>query len=102
MELGSPRATQQTLFRRSSMATAEDVQQIPGVSRPFRKRSRTEQPNISTQLQINLQPDNVNNADACGVVLGRFLAYLARQQAIVDGSGEGSTTGLVGQQPGGG
>ncbi|GFH25405.1 uncharacterized protein HaLaN_23358 [Haematococcus lacustris] len=35
-------------------------------------------------------------------VLGRFLAYLARQQAIVDGGGEGSTTGLVGQQPGGG
>ncbi|KAJ9510182.1 hypothetical protein QJQ45_015654 [Haematococcus lacustris] len=32
------------------MATAEDVQQIPGVSRPLRKRSRTEQPNISTPV----------------------------------------------------
>ncbi|KAJ9506910.1 hypothetical protein QJQ45_002476 [Haematococcus lacustris] len=54
MELGSPRATQrlqmQTLLRRSSMATAEDVRQIPGVSGPLRKRSRTDQPNISTPV----------------------------------------------------
>ncbi|GFH33552.1 BED-type domain-containing protein, partial [Haematococcus lacustris] len=54
MELGSPRATQrlqmQTLLRRSSMATAEDVQQIPGVSGPLRKRSRTDQPSISTPV----------------------------------------------------
>ncbi|KAJ9527596.1 hypothetical protein QJQ45_025861 [Haematococcus lacustris] len=80
MELGSPRATQrlqmQTLLRRSSMATA-DVQQIPGVTGPLRKRSRTDQPSISTP------------------------AYLANQQAIVDGSGGSSTTGVVGQQSGG-
>ncbi|KAJ9522273.1 hypothetical protein QJQ45_008101 [Haematococcus lacustris] len=54
MELGSPRATQrlkiQTLLRRSSMATAEDVQQIPGVTGPLRKRSRTDQPSISTPV----------------------------------------------------
>ncbi|KAJ9516035.1 hypothetical protein QJQ45_024446, partial [Haematococcus lacustris] len=34
-------------------------------------------------------------------VLARFLAYLANQQAIVDGSGGSSTTGVVGQQSGG-
>ncbi|KAJ9522425.1 hypothetical protein QJQ45_008286 [Haematococcus lacustris] len=62
MELGSPRATQrlqmQTLLRRSSMATAEDVQQIPGVSGPLRKRSRTDQPNISTPVcnRMGLRP----------------------------------------------
>ncbi|KAJ9528045.1 hypothetical protein QJQ45_005680 [Haematococcus lacustris] len=51
MELGSPRATQrlqmQTLCH---MATAEDVQQIPGVTGPLRKRSRTDQPSISTPV----------------------------------------------------
>ncbi|KAJ9524715.1 hypothetical protein QJQ45_024338 [Haematococcus lacustris] len=40
----------QTLLRRSSMATAEDVQQIPGVTGPLRKRSRTDQPTISTPV----------------------------------------------------
>ncbi|GFH32875.1 hypothetical protein HaLaN_32164 [Haematococcus lacustris] len=40
----------QTLLRRSSMATAEDVQQIPGVTGPLRKRSRTDQPSISTPV----------------------------------------------------
>ncbi|KAJ9515998.1 hypothetical protein QJQ45_016829 [Haematococcus lacustris] len=34
-------------------------------------------------------------------VLARFLAYLANQQAIVDGGGGSSTTGLAGQQIGG-
>ncbi|KAJ9512853.1 hypothetical protein QJQ45_029169 [Haematococcus lacustris] len=34
-------------------------------------------------------------------VLARFLAYLANQQAIVDGGGGSSNTGLAGLQPGG-